>query len=36
MKTEKDLQALMNSIIENIQIKALEDIWGEWEDHLND
>lgn len=22
--------------IENIQMKALEDIWGEWEDYLND
>ncbi|MFX8223092.1 hypothetical protein ABTL15_19875, partial [Acinetobacter baumannii] len=27
---------LTRSEIEHIQMKALEDIWGEWEDYLND
>ncbi|MDH0657850.1 hypothetical protein N5D11_17405, partial [Acinetobacter johnsonii] len=28
--------SLTRKDIENIQMKALEDIWGEWEDYLND
>ncbi|MDR0070367.1 hypothetical protein RFX60_24515, partial [Acinetobacter sp. 11520] len=28
--------SLTRKDIENIQMKALEDIWGEWQDYLND
>jgi hypothetical protein len=28
--------SLTRKDIESIQMKALEDIWGEWEDYLND